>query len=541
MSPTNQENKKHQHDWAKTQEGKPVHINNSPSGAKGYYCLGCENEMVAVQRHIEGYRPYFRHHAKDQKVQLECTFNNETYRHKIAKEILQRIKRVKVPKVLKKPPVADGMNQAILLKEEEIITAHTVRNELRFYEDNDGNLQWDNKSTADNKNLIIRPDVTFFDKSGSPTLLIELVAAHKAKSDKLSKIRALGINAIEVILPRGDSVEIEATFSITKYTKWLFNKYEYETDYFQLSRSPGKAIFQVEGHQEFLYEETFECRRTEIGNLIRAIGKVLHGASYQKAQSDVRKEIQRIERLKTSAQQQWEELRGRIEDRVFDGFAEKSRKIRNLTDQCREQESKIEERHRDLEERYQRKAGELKLAEDNFSGDLRPKNAIYRSREEEVEQEQIRVNESLELERREIERIQRERDDLRRKFSELESSTIQKIRRAEKGEEDAIEQFRGKENELPKEFKRNQEEVQREFEQNKSAAQRVFESRRTEIARCIEASDRREAHRLANPSRFNQLLQAREFLFDFHHRKTDCQRLRAAKELFASGAYKSGN
>uniref|UniRef100_UPI0040494807 hypothetical protein n=1 Tax=Fulvivirga sp. TaxID=1931237 RepID=UPI0040494807 len=527
---TKSQEDKHQHDWAKNQEGKPVHINNSPSGAKGYYCMGCGNEMVAIQRHIEGYRPYFRHHVKDQKIQLECTFNSETYRHKVAKEILQRIKRVKVPKVIKKPPVQDGISQAILLKDEEIIRAHTVKNELQFYEDEEGMLQWNKKLGIEDKNLIIKPDVTFFDKSGNPILLIELVATHKASSEKLSKIKALGINAIEIILPRGDSEEIEAIFSITKNTKWLFNKQEYESDYFQLSRSSGKTIFQAESDQEFLYEETFECRRTEIGNLIRAIGKVVSGPPYEKIEANIREEIQRVSRIKKSSEQQWEELRGRIEDRVFDAFAEESRKIRTLTDDTQKQDSKVEERYRDLEERYQRKAGELRLAEDDFSGDIRPKNRIHKDREEEIEQEQIGVNESLEFERREIERIQRETDDLPRQFAELEKSTIREIESLEKGEKDIIEETRRIEAELPREF----EEAERE-------ARQIFESRRKEVIRCIEEFDSGGVENFTDSSRFIKLLRAREFLLNFESRKSDYQRVRAAKDLFASGAYKSRN
>ena len=109
-----------------------VHVSEVESGRKGYYCMGCRREMQAKKGEIMIH--HFSHDPKDTIKKGKCTFSDETYRHKLAKDILQRIKELKVPALFKYPPKGtEGRPDKI--KDSTTIVAHTVRNELFFYED----------------------------------------------------------------------------------------------------------------------------------------------------------------------------------------------------------------------------------------------------------------------------------------------------------------------------------------------------------------------------------------------------------------------
>lgn len=107
--------------------------------------------MEAVKPLQKKPRPYFRHVATNvQTNQKPCTYSDETYRHKIAKEILVRIKCIKVPKVPKFPPKGFyGPTKQV--SPPKIIVAFEVQVERDFYEDENQNLHWGRRS--DNKML----------------------------------------------------------------------------------------------------------------------------------------------------------------------------------------------------------------------------------------------------------------------------------------------------------------------------------------------------------------------------------------------------
>ncbi len=159
---------------------KEIYILDAVSGRKGYFCLGCSKEMQAVRSVIQGRKSYFRHDVEANKSKGKCTYSDETYRHKIAKEALQISKRIKLPAILKHNP--GNQKDALLIKPPDYIEAHSVSIELSFYETDDGEVRW-GKDIG--QNLLIRPNVTFFDNNGKPILLIEIVATHKLTEDKV--------------------------------------------------------------------------------------------------------------------------------------------------------------------------------------------------------------------------------------------------------------------------------------------------------------------------------------------------------------------
>ena len=114
------------------------------------------------------------------------------------------------------------------IRQSETIKAHTVEIEMPFYENESGVVMWGRSDSVYEKNLLIQPDVAFFDRRGNPTLLIELVATHKPDDEKLAKLNRLGINTVLVRLPKGTEEEIEETFAVSSSTRWAYH-YENKT------------------------------------------------------------------------------------------------------------------------------------------------------------------------------------------------------------------------------------------------------------------------------------------------------------------------
>src|SRR5438045_3081408 len=88
-------------------KGELIYIMDAASGRRGYFCRGCKQEMQAVWAQKELRESYFRHDAKDLELNQKCTYANETARHSLAKQILQRIRKIKVPPLYVSP--SDGI------------------------------------------------------------------------------------------------------------------------------------------------------------------------------------------------------------------------------------------------------------------------------------------------------------------------------------------------------------------------------------------------------------------------------------------------
>ena len=63
-----------------------LHISQATSGKNGYFCLGCNKQMQAKKGEVKFH--HFSHDPKDAEKHGKCTYSDETYRHKLAKEIL---------------------------------------------------------------------------------------------------------------------------------------------------------------------------------------------------------------------------------------------------------------------------------------------------------------------------------------------------------------------------------------------------------------------------------------------------------------------
>ena len=124
--------------YAFDQNLNEIFVKNATNGRELYSCMGCNREVILVKR--ESFW-HFRHYVEKDSVVAKCTYRDETYRHKIAKDILQIHKQIKVPTLYKFPPdLHEGYPK--ILKSSDKILAHSVENEVYFYETNEGELKW---------------------------------------------------------------------------------------------------------------------------------------------------------------------------------------------------------------------------------------------------------------------------------------------------------------------------------------------------------------------------------------------------------------
>lgn len=293
-----------------------IHISNVESGRKGYLCRGCQRELQAVKSLREHRKHYFRHDSNASKGFSKCTYSDETYRHKLAKEVLLRIKLVKVPAVYKYPPKnIDGL--ANLIRKERLIEAADVKQEMYFFENENGEIKWAKALSAEsNRFLLLKPDIAFFNFDGQPILLIEIVATHKVSEKKQLALKRLGIDTIEIIIPK-DSVEnIEKSFKTTTYTKWVYNYEQDNAKYVHIPNSSTEGVPPIDEYQRRLFEESFRCRKSQISNLIRTLRGCLESEQYRTIAGDVESELSRVKRNSENARTIFENLQAEHEQRA---------------------------------------------------------------------------------------------------------------------------------------------------------------------------------------------------------------------------------
>lgn len=447
---TDKPNSKEQNEYAKNVKGDPVFILNAESGRKGYWCMGCDAEMEAVRRKKNIlHKSYFRHVAKDvKKGEIPCTFSNQEFRHNLAIDILQRTKRIKVPNLYKYSP--DGKS-AKLIQEAKFIEAHSVKAELSFYEDDDGNVLFGKNPEIDNKNLLIIPDVTFFDVQGKPILLIEIVVTHKLNDDKKAKIRRLGIDTIQIIIPKDSPENIAKNFLGTKNTKWVFNHVEQNTNYLQLPSGHTEGISQIDELQMGLLRESIICRRNQISNLIRSITRCVESQLYKRVEFNIGQEIQRIEKATREHQSRLDEIQEGIENEIYSELGNRREELDTRKEEFRQYYSS-------LEQRYNTKKSEIRSEEEHTDRQIEFRHNIGESKDE--------INREFERKRRELEFEETDIDATREVFTREEESIIRFIE-----ENRAIEES----------YARGKESIRAEFEALEKSEQERFEQLRNEL------------------------------------------------------------
>lgn len=347
-----------------------VYIGDVVKGRKGYFCKGCGEEMEAVKGPL---RRYFRHIVKDRKIIRKCTYSCEKYRHKLAKEFLQEIKQIKVPPVYKYPPSNRKDLGAYKIRDARTIHAHKVRIERQFYEDESGNIRWRKSNNSnllkhESKNSLIQPDVAFFDKDDKPILFIECVATHKVDEEKMIKIKRLGIDTVEIIIPKDSPENIRSVFYHSKKTEWIYNYEQATTNNVQFPQLDSETVLSINKFQKQLLraEESYECRKSRLKNLIRGLEKCLASEQYLKIKQAFGTEIPRVEKNTERIREQLYGLQEEHRKGVQDSFELEEAGIRAEEERLSRAEAEFGKKETELERRYTSKDRELRDAQESY-------------------------------------------------------------------------------------------------------------------------------------------------------------------------------
>lgn len=532
-------------DWAKNIKGEHLFINNALSGRNGYFCIGCDKEMEAViQKKNPKHKSYFRHVPVDVSTDDKpCTFSNRQYRETLATDILQRLKSIKVPNVYKFPPKRSE-GSPMLLEKAKYIEAHSVKSQITFYEDLNGEIKFGKNPEIEDRYLLIRPDVVFFDINGLPILLIELVITHKVDEEKKIKLRRLGLDTISVIVPKSSEQEIEDNFKTTKRIKWEYNGIEANTIYVQPSNGAGEGVLEFDEEQRRIFQESYTCRKSRLNNTIRSIKKCLQSDSYRRIEQQFESEVSRIEEATERVEQRIKELEKQFKEEVLESLTGRYRDFEEQEKEFKAEEKRFRFEVEDVEGRYQSKievvGREQKAVDQRRAIELEDNRTEAEIREdlrrdtERLEGDfrirRERITKLIETERRSLEGFSGEYDSLPEQFRHLEEVERQKLETAKT----SLEQ---QDRNLPEEFKRLEEQEQREFE----AARAKLENEEAELEETVrdEFHRRIQSNSLELPQGIRTILEAQRVGHDFEDAKRKEQRYTAARKLFNQGTWKT--
>lgn len=425
-------------DWAYSEKHqKEIHISQAESGLKGYRCLGCHAQMQGViQKKDPSRLSFFRHHASNvTKEKPECIRANIEYREKIARAILNRLKYVNAPALYKYPPKSATDLLPMKIESKKKIKAAYTKAELSFYEDENGEINWGKNTSIKERNLLIRPDVTFFNKDDKPILFVEFIVTHKITQVKFLKLARIGIDTLQIIIPRKSETEIEKALQSSRTYKWVYNEKEANTEYIPVSRANSEELSQINDNERVIFEEDFKCRQAEINQLIRSIKRSLQSEQFRKSEYNLNQQIQEVERNTEAAEQKLGDLE---ESNRRDALA----KNQNEEDQ-------EDKRYTDLETRYTSKKEEFNRLFEKY-------NAQDREREE--------IEFTITIEEREIRNIEKR---IRNIDEEIRKSIERDIRNSRKRISEISEEQERLENTVFEEFRKRIEFEESEIERIK--------------------------------------------------------------------------
>ena len=453
--------------YALTVKDEEIFIGDAVSGKKGYFCLGCKREMQAVKSQIIGRQSYFRHDVEANKNHGKCTYSDETHRHKIAKDQLQLTKRLKVPPIYKLQ--GDGTGLAMFVSPSKFIEAHRVANELQFYEDDDGIIRW-GRDISVGKNLLIRPDVTFFDAEDQPILLIEIVATHKLTAEKLTKILRLGIDTVSVTIPKDSPENIEDTFNQITRTEWIYSNEQQSANYIPSADGHSEDVPLISEEQRRNFKLTLKCRQAEVRSLISRIRRCLESEQFREINERNQRELSRVKGNTDKLLRDIEREEGSYRQSVEE---QEKIEIRDNSNTRRANQLVIEKhsgRYRDLEARYIRKAEEISREQETIDGEFKLSLEGYGRFGKDHEERRTRSKyeaSSLEgvinLETKNIKELSSLTEDFTKQYEYFKEAEEQTIARDTEYREELSEKYRDIEGKVATEFARRGQEINEAF------------------------------------------------------------------------------
>ncbi len=519
------------------ENGNEIHISQAKSGRNGYYCRGCKDEMDAIIGNLAN--PYYRHVPRDITAKAKCMHTDESFRHDYAKRMLQLHKEIKVPSLFKHPPTGSQYTKVNKIKSSWMIKAHYVENEMQFFLNENDVLCWSRGVDYENKpekHSLIKPDVAFFNEKNEPILFIEIVATHKVTKTKIEKIRALGIDTVQVSVPNGTKEEIEAVFKRTDKTEWIYNEQRERTPYIPNDSSGGYTEMAptLDGIQGIIHQssESYECKALQIRNFIRRVRKLMDSVEFAEATKGIADEIQRVDTATKREREQWESVQEEFEAEINKEYEPQILKHNKSEAELKLEEtriddqiSEIEGKHRELEDRYKSKVNQLADEEKNYQPECQPEiDAI----EGEIRELEGRISAIAGLGITYDQRVEQNRKEEQR----IDDATKQEIAFI-----DAIESRRAelskKEECLDKDLRTGIESRKDKF---RAEIGERFDQLRNASVDAISRKDNRSESRVKK--QINHLIEAGELAGTFVAVQNDVRRIRKAKECFEQKSWK---
>ena len=378
--------------------------------------------------------------------------------------------------------------------------------------------------------------------STNPFLFIEFVITHKPDTDKLNKLQRLGINTVQIIIPKLPEEELEKTISKVSKVKWAYNEIESNTEYIRIPTGNSEGIPQIDEEQRKLFEESYKCRTAQINNLVRTINRSLESKQYKDTQRLFEQEIQRIEKATREHQPRLDDLQARIESEVY-GELEARR------EQLAERRRELREAETDLESRYFKRREEITKEQTDTGREIEFRYSIGRTEDEirrefgvqeaDIDYEQKIVSKQegyLDNDTREESgfesNLARKETELRDELGKLETVEQEKFRNFERSEQDDFNKYKGRIEPENEERRALQVEIE-------NSLRVEFEGRYEQIAERISNRDVQSGDELSD--RVKTILEIRGFLDSYENEKSTLERYREGVSVIKSGTWKEWN
>lgn len=544
------------HDYARSVKlAKDIHITEAPErGRKGYFCIGCGREMQAVFPNTQNHRKYFRHDAKFIKPGQQCTFKDEEYRRKLAIETLELKKQIRVPILYKYPPKGET-GLALFLLPGALISAERVAKEVYFYEGSNGSIASGFTFNGSPEELLFKADVVFYNENDEPILFIQLGKRKKLSVAEFAGLKRLRINTISLTIPKESAAAIEISQTTGDRAKWLYHDDEQQIAYFQVPTDLGEGIPTIDGDPDRLSEETYDCRKVQINNLLRALRRCLDGEPYRAAERAVLTAIGTTELAIKRAG----ERRARLEeDYRISSTAAHQRELNEIDDRgvrLRTAKAKLNRDHKLLDERYRTKKEELTTAARLLEADIRQEEIALGGTGKTLEQLRAELEREHERLRNrmdeqfggEFESIRSEQERVERAIATARA-TIERIR-ADIGSAlaDLARKQLGQRN-YHERLEREEEEAIANLEKTRDGRQEHLEGARADLTAQFDELRRRTALAaeeqdisgdIGLSKRLKVLSDARGLVLAIADARENNRRIRAAKEFIGTTAFQT--
>lgn len=283
------------------------------------------------------------------------------------------------------------------------------------------------------------------------------------------KLKRLGIDAVQVNVPKSSPEEIKKSLLVTSRTKWLYNNEEHNTKYISLSQEDSRRVYETDDLQRRLFEEGFKCRSAQIGELIRSIEKLLESESYLESERYLKSEIQRVTKITEGTQSELEFLREEHIRKGIEQHQERRKEFQNYT-------SNLERRYKSKRSRVEE---EIRKVEDETNRII---SIINNTKTEPSHIESIEIQRRIKSEiESEIESIQKSQEEFIVEFRENERTVRSDFDRER---QDIEEQYKIEEERIEQDIRSIQQNlgtIQETFRISVTKAKHNFETTRRKL------------------------------------------------------------